>query len=258
MSESLVHVPLWCPACGTRLDINGDRRLCSRCGRAFNVVVKEAGPGGVYREAPADLVPAHDRQPLVGLRDEGKKGQLDVLLSGRWLVSRALLLPFYLVTAVLVLADLGVLQIASWAAVLTIPVVADYVLMAFGVRDRLVVEGSSLVCQRRRERKVYFEERVQLSHITGVHDAGDYVRIGLDDGTIWHVGEGLKVPRRVIRWVAQRVAQLLPMPTIETHPAALAERSETGREEGRQPCPDETCIGVIGAEGRCEVCGHAA
>jgi hypothetical protein len=191
----------------------------------------------------------------VGLRDEGKKGQLDVLLSGRWLVSRALLLPFYLASLAFFLGPFK----TPWAFVLCVlPVVADLVLTAFRVQDRLVVQDDCLVCQRRRKSKVYFEERAELSHITGAHDAGDYVRIDLDDGTAWRVGEGLRVPRRVIRWVARRVATLLPTPTIKTPAAALAERSKAGLEERRQLCPDEACIGIIAPDGRCKVCGRAA
>jgi hypothetical protein len=112
------------------------------------------------------------------------------------------------------------LKTPLWAVVLALPVAADFVLSTFKVRDRLVVEGDSLVGKRRRNDKVYFEQRVELAHVTGVHDTSDHIRIDLDDGTSWHVGEGLNVPRNVRRWVATRVARLLP-PAAEVAAAPM-------------------------------------
>ncbi len=44
----------------------------------------------------------------------------------------------------------------------------------------------------------------------------------------------------------------------EVDAAAAAELGESPFDDDRQLCPDEGCIGVIGSDGRCKVCGRAA
>ena len=51
---------------------------------------------------------------------------------------------------------------------------------------------------------------VGLAHIAGVYEAGGDIRIELDDGAVWQVGNGLAIPPRVRRWVTRRLARLLP------------------------------------------------
>jgi hypothetical protein len=47
-------------------------------------------------------------------------------------------------------------------------------------------------------------------------------------------------------------------PIDEIAPSAPAALGELAEWQKRQLCPDGTCIGVIGSDGRCKVCGKAA
>jgi hypothetical protein len=43
----------------------------------------------------------------------------------------------------------------------------------------------------------------------------------------------------------------------EVDAAAAAELEESPFDDDRQLCPDDACIGIIGPDGRCKVCGRA-
>jgi hypothetical protein len=68
--------------------------------------------------------------------------------------------------------------------------------------------GGRLVWQIIRQKVRVAERTVELAQLVGAHDAGDCIRIDLDGGDEWRVGQGLGVPARARRWVAERVAQL--------------------------------------------------
>jgi len=239
-----------CPVCATALVLDGDRRSCPRCGRAFTVKVVGAALGSVYREAPGvDLVPARHRAPVAGLSVGGRTLGLEVSIGNPWGTNGATRAKFALsmsAVASLICLLVGVLGTSLWGwippawawVLIAIPMLLDSLngmVSIMSARDRITIEtvagGSlgSLVWTRRRGSKLLKDEQVALSRVTGVHDAADHIRVDLDDGSFWEIGKGLNVPRRVRRWVAGRVAELLPLPPPDgTVPRMMGSQ--------RQPC----------------------
>ncbi len=77
-------------------------------------------------------------------------------------------------------------------------------------------------------------------------DAGDDAG---DDGDDAHDGDGESDADAELRAAANDLAALMP-----SAPAALGALAEW---EQRSLCSDGACVGVIGADGRCKVCGTA-
>src|SRR5262249_13189869 len=83
--------PRGMPKADPALDIDGERCFCPRCGLAFTLTVQETAPVGVYRDAAVvDLIPFHDRKPLLGLR-ETKGARLDIVVGSALLPNMGLL-----------------------------------------------------------------------------------------------------------------------------------------------------------------------
>jgi hypothetical protein len=119
------------------------------------------------------------------------------------------------------------------------------------------------------------ERTAALSDVTRVHDAGDHIRVELDNGTFWEVGKGLGVPRRVHEWVARRIALLsltssLPSPLEKADTAFDAGQLDEARRRFlgllartaphvvAARCSDVNCIGFVGPNRRCKFCGRPA
>ena len=83
--------------------------------------------------------------------------------------------------------------------------------------------------------------------------------------------------RAAANWGDERNRGLTPLPPADDEPAddeddeddddgddaddvapVLADPPEDGDWNARKLCPDDTCIGLIGADGTCKVCGSAA
>jgi len=57
----------------------------------------------------------------------------------------------------------------------------------------------------------------------------------------------------------EAAAEAEPEDEVEAGPTdGHDDEAETPFDDDRQLCPDDTCIGIIGADGRCKVCGKVA
>jgi len=177
-------------------------------------------PSLVYRQAPViDLVPVRERPPVLGLRVEDMKAPLDVSLGNGWATNEARRIRFafkmidsFLLPAMVLGAMFGGLP--SWALIVlgfmvllgTVHAMVEHL----SVRDRLTVAAGKLTWRRERGIETLNRGTVELSRVSGVRDADGHIRVHFDDGTSWEIGRGLKVPRTARRWVAGRIAQLMP------------------------------------------------
>jgi hypothetical protein len=205
------------------------------------VLIREGAEGGVYRHAPVvELVPVQERTPLVGLRRfDGKMSALDVSIGNawgtNWGMNRAVIAKSAISAAPIVL--LIVALNAEWPRwtwfIFALGMILDLVnsvVMLRTVRDRITVAGGYLTWKREHAAQIVPMGTVELSRVTRVHDAGDHIRVDLEDGTFWEVGKGLKVPRRVRRWVARRVAQFVPPQSAHGAVARLVGSGEPSQE----------------------------
>ena len=231
------------------------------------VASTDVSVGGVYREASVvELVPLPPaRRPWggSGLRIHDKNARLDVSIGSDLSLAHvgfAVLAPvvatFYLLVSMMFLHELPLwIGILLWTVYLAWFVRWSFERQFRKQHDRIRLTADALVVEQVRPRAPIETRTIELSRIVRVHDAGAQIGLELDEGTQITIGERLRVPRRVIRWLAGRIAQLLPPAAERVH--ALPAGSE-GRDEERQLCPDEACIGIVGADGRCKVCGRAA
>src|SRR5262245_50850464 len=116
MKEALASFVPPCPGCRALLVGDGSERRCAACGRAFTLTTF-AGTGKlVYRDAPlVELVPSHDRMPIVGIDVVNARLPLDVLIGNAWATFRTARLRPVLARSTLVLtASLSVGALIGW------------------------------------------------------------------------------------------------------------------------------------------------
>ena len=215
-----------CPACGAWLLAAGDRRTCPRCGGLYALELTAPIELGAYRGSTViELVPVRESEgpPWVrSLRVHRTPGTaLDVSI-GRLPHDRSLVRPVAALVALaaIAIAILGAGPGSGWA------LCASLVPMAVLVEwlrpgeieestgdiayDQLTVGGTRFVWRRSRGCEASVSRTVRLSQIAGIYDAGEEIRVELDDGQVWPLGRGLAIPPRVRRWVTRRLARLLP------------------------------------------------
>jgi len=215
-----------CPSCGTRLLVDDERRACPRCGALYTLDLSGAVEAGVYRDATiVELVPVREREgvPWVScLRVHRTPGKALDVSMGRLPHDRSVVRP------VLSIAVLGAVGAACIGAAMTtglafvfalvpLAVVADWLrpgeieeMATESAYDQLTLGKAGLVWRRARGQAESVSRTVSLSQIASIYDAGEEIRIDLDDGEVWTVGRGLGLPPRVRRWVTRRLARLLP------------------------------------------------
>src|SRR5262249_37823637 len=120
-------------------------------------------------------------------------------------------------------------------------------------RFTLVGDGSRLIVRHFKGEQETREQVVELGRIVRVRDISDHILLELNDGTTVELVVGLNTPRSVLRWLVGRL-RWLARHAPQLWPE-LPEWAEAPFEPDRQLCPDEACIGIIGPDGRCKVCG---
>lgn len=223
MASAMLTVPLPpCPSCQARLLGDERRRTCERCGRAFALAIGEPVSGEVYRAAPiVDIVPVRERPPALGVVVMKDDDELALRVGDARMMSRPR-------ATALVAGSISIAWAVfekftrgwSVAAALCAGLVVFFVAMTLYLVSRdpspaiehevlsVAEGGGSLVWQIVRQKVRVAERTVALAELVGAHDEGDCIRIDLEGREPWRVGQGLGVPARARRWVAERVAQL--------------------------------------------------
>jgi predicted RNA-binding Zn-ribbon protein involved in translation (DUF1610 family) len=223
MSITSMPVPLpRCTACDVALVADGGRRACPRCGRSFIASVVKAGGTAVYRDAPVfELEPAHDPPPRgSGLRVRADGDVLDVRIGGPGFLSNGALS-----------ASLGAILVSCFALIpleLWLHLSIGPTFLAVGILFALVLIVTRPI-RRETQEIVVSHDRLYwrlydghgalrssrsygLDTVIGAHDDDDRLHIAFADGATVAIGNGISVPRRVRRWLAQRIAERLPKP----------------------------------------------
>lgn len=216
MADNLLPLALPpCPVCGGQVVSEKGERGCSRCGRGFTAVVESSPPGAVYRAtALVHLDTLRERRPLgPGLRI-GKAGALDVSIGGPSLCSREWqTISRYAGIFALALGCMSMTtngDVELWSFLPGLLLLTIDVVLRRAKYDHLTVDAGRLTLQRFRGKECLTTESVNLESLIGAHDAGDHIRVDLDDGRALKVGAGLRARRHVRRWVARRMADLIP------------------------------------------------
>jgi hypothetical protein len=240
---------------------HGQQWACPRCGALF--IADVAGPltADPYRNSHiAELVPLRERPPWgLGVRIESSDAVLDISIGGRLLRNRAIQSSVWLV---LLIAFMNAESTCAGAPLTSLFPLFSVLALLYGVAvekssfERVTLDHDCLrlATTRFAGKKEVRRRVVELARIVRVRDISDHIVLELDDGTTVELGDGLNVPRRVVRWLVRRIRWLVRRaPQLSR---ALPDHEPVAFDPDRRLCTDETCLGVIGLDGRCSVCGR--
>lgn len=218
----------------------GQEHGCPRCGRAFTVAVVPVNSASAYRDMPLlELVPVTDSPPFgraIELATTGmyslkvRVGDAEMIHLG---LTIAIVAAGTLVTGLSLMTILWVWHLSRLAFLaVSMPIMAVLMWLTAPLRrqksERLTVIGSLLEIRRYEGFDCLRTEEVDLRRVVGVHDATGRVRVMLDDGRSMMIGDGLKVPSDVTRWLARRIDHLVPIADRSAlSPSGTGDQDET-------------------------------